>query len=205
MSNATLVNTVQTELLAFTAIASAAQQISSIFTPAGKIVGKFLIDFGLDSATTPVGTEIIIQESQKASGDDTWRMIWSAVTGTVAPSAIVMDAEEAATSTVIECGATVPALNDSVFFKNATIANSEWAKVRARVITGGSESFTIQDGLTNTQAAITLYNKAEQYVVAIPLAAGVRYRVVFNNNYAASSASCVGRVALITLDSVATA
>lgn len=197
-------NTVQTELKAITAVVSAAQSVSDIFTTSGKLNGIIFIDFGLDSATTPVGTEFRVETSQKLTGNDTWRTIPGGIriTGTTAPSAIVMDALEAAGQTVIECGATLPALNDIVFFKNATLGNSEWAKVTARVATGGSESFTIQDGLTNGQAAITLYNKAEQFVIPIDLAGIVRLRVVCNNNYATSSASIVWRCALVTCDSI---
>ena len=199
---ANITKTIQAELQGITAVASAAQSISSELSCPNQLAATIFIDFGLDSATTPVGTEFMIGVSQKASGNDTWRTIWSILTGVTAPSAIVTDAQETAGATVIECGATVPALNNIVFLKNSTIGNSEWVKVVARVITAGSESFTIQDGLTNIQAAGTYYDKAEQFIVQLDLPAIKRLRVVCNNNYAASSASCVWRCACITADSI---
>lgn len=201
---ATVTKTIQTELKSITAVAAANQSTSSELDVASKYSALIFIDFGLDSATTPVGTEFRIEVSEKATGTDTWRTFWSAITATVAPSAIVTDGTEVATSTQIECGATVPALNDIVFFKNSTIGNSEWGKVVARVTTGGSESFTLLDGLTNDQAGGTYYNKAEQFVVGLDLVSNPakRLRVVCNNNYAASSASCCWRCAAITADSI---
>lgn len=201
---ATITKTIQTELRGITAVASANQDISSELDVSSKLSALVFIDFGLDSGTTPVGTEFRIEVSEKSTGNDTWRTLWNTVTGTTAPVGMVMDATENAASTVIECGATVPALGDLLFFKNSTIGNSEWARVVARVTTGGSESVTLLDGLTNQQAAITVYNKSEQFVVGIDLVnnPAKRLRVVCNNNYAASSASCCWRCAVITGDSI---
>src|SRR4030042_470851 len=115
--------TVQTELKAITAVASGAQSISSVLDVATIFQITIFIDFGLDSATTPVGTEFRVQTSQKTSGDDTWRNIPGCivVTGVTAPSVVATDGTEAVGQTVIECGATVPALEDLMFFKNGTI------------------------------------------------------------------------------------
>ena len=196
--------TIQTELRAITAVASAAQDKSSELDVSGKMSALLFIDFGLDSATTPVGTEFRIEASQKATGNDTWRNLMSLITGVIAPVGMVTDGVEAADQTVIECGAVVPALGDIVFFKNATLSLSEWGLVVARVITGGSETVTLLDGLTNQQAQGTYYNKAEQFLIPIDLiqTPATRLRVVCNNNYAASSASCVWRCAAITADSM---
>jgi len=198
----TLKQTIQTDLIAWTAVASGNQQISNELNCENKIAARIGIYFGLDSATTPVGTEFIIQSSDKDAGDDGWIAIDRIITGVIAPSAIATDNVETAGATVIECGATIPALGDMVLFKNATVANSEIGSVVARVTTGGSESFTLRDGLTSEQAAGTYYNKAEKYSRLYAFDGVRRLRVVVNNNYAASSASCVVRVSCVTVDSI---
>lgn len=193
--------TIQTELKGITAVATAAQSVSDILTTTNTLSALIFIDFGLDSATAPVGTEFRIETSQKATGNDTWRMIPSGrvITGTVTPTAITSDGTDAAGATTILIGANTPALNDIVFRKHGTIALSEWCKVVA--ITAGT-SYVIQDALTNDQATTVHYNKAEQFVIPVNLENIKRLRVVCNNNYAASSASIVWRCAVTTADSV---
>lgn len=192
--------TIQTELLAITAISANVQQVSSTYTSLYTMQATVFIDHARDSASAFVGagTEYRVEVSQKASGNDTWRTLYSVVCGITAPSSIVMDAQEAAGQTRIECGATVPAVGDIVFFKNATLANSEWAKVIARDTTVSSEYFDILDGLTNIQPAITLYNQAEQFVITVNLRTGTRLRVVVNNNNGTTNYAIVSRIALIT-------
>ena len=175
--------TIQAEPLAVTAVAAGGQAVSTPVNVASERVIQVFIDHARDSATAPTvaGTEYRIEAAQTAAGNDTWRTIYSFNCDLAAPSAIVTDALEAVGQTVIECGATGPAIGDIVFFKNATLANSEWSRVVDRVTTGGSESFTVLDGLTNAQAAGTYYNKAEQFVVKLDIATVTRIRVVANN------------------------
>ena len=109
------------------------------------------------------------------------------------------DAEEAAGQTVIECGATVPAIGDILFFKNSTIANSEWANVVARVTTGGSETVTLESGLTNVQAAGTYYTQGEHFVLTIDVEAVTRLRVVANNQKGSTNRAICWRCAAITV------
>ena len=109
-----------------------------------------------------------------------------------------MDAQEAAGATRIETGATLPTKGDIVFFKNATIAKSEWAKVIATDATGGAEYFDILDGLTHVQPAITLFNKAEQFVLTLSVRGATRLRVVANNNNGSTNQNIVWRCAVIT-------
>lgn len=201
-----LTKTVQAELLPITAVASGLQVISAEMNVAALIAARLYIDFGLDSATTPVGTHLIIQGSEKAVGSDTWRTIWETITGVIAPTAITNDnIQNVGTgdaSSPILCGVSVPALQDAMFFKNATLANSEWGQVVARVTTGGSESYTLRDPFTYQQAATTYYNKAEFFTPLIQLDGVKRLRFVVDNAWAASSASCVVRVGMITTDDV---
>jgi len=192
-----VVKTIQTELLAITAVAANAQQKSSTLDVSLIDNAAIFIDHARDAAAAFVGagTEYRIEVSEKATGNDTWRTLYSVVCGIAAASSIVMDGEEAAGATLIECGDPDPPLGDIVFFKNATIANSEWGKVVAHV---NNVSFTLQDGLSNTQAAITLYNKAEQFVLNMSLKTATRMRVVVNNNNGTTNQAVVSRIACIT-------
>ena len=190
--------TIETELLAITAINANAQQKSSELTLLPDIFQTTIfIDHARDVATAFVGagTEYRIEVSEKASGDDTWRTVSSVVCDITIALAIIMDAEEAAGATLIECGVVEPVKGDIVFFKNATIANSEWAKVVA--VTADTD-FTLQDGLTNTQAAITLYNKAEQFALTLSTYSFTRLRVIVNNNNGTTNQNIVSRIAAIS-------
>jgi hypothetical protein len=197
-NEAGLIKTIQTELLPITAVAANAQQISSEFALTKTSKATIFIDHARDVATAFVGagTEYRVEVSEQASGNSTWRTAFSVVCDITAASSIVMDAEEAIGQTLIEIGATTPAVGDIVFFKNATLANSEWAKV---VAINAGVTFTIQDGLTYTQPAITLFNKAEQFVLAIDTTSFTRLRVVVNNNNGTTNQNIVSRVAIITV------
>lgn len=197
---APVVKTIQTELLAITAVLANAQQKSSELDVSSIDRASLFIDHARDIATAFVGagTEYVVEVSEKATGNDTWRTLYSVVCGIAAASSIVTDAEEAAAQTLIETGATIPAVGDIVFFKNAAIGNSEWAKVVAIVSNGADSTFTIQDGLTNTQAAGTYFNKAELFVLTFDLKSVKRLRVIVNNNNGTTNQNIVSRVAIIT-------
>lgn len=201
--------TIQTELLAITAVAAGAQQLSSVLNVATVFQVTIFIDHARDTsdllAMAGNGTEYRIQVSEKASGNDTWvdvpgGTVESAIT---ASASIAMDAQETAGATQIETGATLPAVGDIVFFQNATLANSEWGKVVSRVTTGGSESFTLQYGLTNTQAAITVSNYASRWALTIDVMSYTRLQVVVNNNKGTTNKPINCRIAAITMDTLA--
>jgi len=196
-----ITKTIETELQAIAALAADTQAVSSVLDLSGQIKKvAILIDHAKDAADASVGqgTEYVIQVSEKASGNDTWRALTSFTAAITAPTAMVTDAEEAAGQTVIECGAVVPAVGDILFFKNATIANSEWANVIARVTTGGSETVTLESGLTNTQAQGTYYTQGEHFVVVLDVEAITRLRVVCNNTKGTTNRAIVWRTAAIT-------
>src|SRR3990167_808600 len=142
--------TVETELQALATVAADVQDTSSTLALAGMKQVTIFVDHAKDNASASVGqgTEYVIQVSQAASGNDTWRSLVSFTAAITAPTAMVSDAQEAAGQTVIECGATVPAVGDILFFKNSTLGSSEWSNVVARVTTGGSETVTLESGLT---------------------------------------------------------
>ena len=192
-----ITKTIQTELNIIAAVAADAQDKSSELALTNVKKVAIFIDHARDAAGAFVGagTEYRVEVSEKASGNDTWRKIASAVCGIAAALGHAMDEEEAAGTTLILIGATTPLVNDIQFFKNATIANSEWGKIVAVV---DNTSFTLQDGLTNTQAAITTYSKGEHFVLLLDVEAYTRLRVVCNNNNGTTNQNIVWRCAAIT-------
>jgi hypothetical protein len=203
-----LTKRVELDLIGITPVASTLQSWSREANVDRAISGLVMIDFGLDSGTTPVGTEFRVLTSQEETGDDSWRPIpgCRVVTGTAAPTAIICDAGVALpvgkgiVGDPILIGAGTPALNDDVFFKHTTIANSEWVHVEAIV---AGTSFTINRGLRKAQVTgVTVYNKAEHPMIPMNLENVKRIIVNCNNNYAASSASIVWRARLITTEIV---
>jgi len=189
-----ITKTIQTELNIIAAVAADAQDKSSELALTNMKKVAIFIDHARDAtgAFVDAGTEYRVEVSEKATGNDTWRTIASAVCGIAAALGHVMDAEEAAGQTLIEIGATTPLVNDIQFFKNATIGNSEWGKIVA-VVDG--VSFTLQDGLTNTQAAITTYSQGEHFVLLLDVEAYTRLRVICNNNNGSTNQNIVWRCA----------
>jgi len=177
------IKNVEVPLLAITNVAANAQQKSAELDLRGLKRVTVNVDIGRTATTAFVGagTEVKVQFSQELTGNDGW-IDYSMVCDIAAATALVMDAQEAAGSTRIETGSGLPAAGDFVYFKNATIANSEWAKVVAILATGGSEYFDIEDGLKNVQDAITLYNKAQRFNPTFEVGPALRMRVVINNN-----------------------
>jgi hypothetical protein len=194
------VKTIQAELKAITAVAADVQSISSILDLTDIKKAAIFIDHAKDNASASVGqgTEYVIQVSEKAIGNDTWRTLTSFTAAITVPTAMVSDAEEAAGQTVIECGAVVPAVGDVLFFKNGTLANSEWANVIARDATGGSENVTLESGLTNVQAQGTYYTQGQHFTEAFDVSMFTRLRVVCNNTKGTTNRAIVWRVAAIT-------
>jgi len=193
--------TIKTELLAITAINANVQQKSSELTLLPDVFQTTIfIDHARDVATafSTAGTEYRIEVSEKASGNDTWRTVSSVVCDITAALSIVTDAIEASGQTVIECTAVVPIKGDIVFFKHGTIASSEWSKVVSVDASVGTENFTIQDALTDTQPQQTMFNKAEQFAITIPTHSFTRLRVIVNNNNGSTNQNIVSRIAAIT-------
>ena len=202
MSKETVVQAIQSELKAITAVAADAQSVSSTLSVYQKKRVTVMIDHAKDNALAAVGAgaEYRVQVSEKDSGNDTWRSLAAVTAQITVPVAVVTDNNEAAGQTVIECGAVVPAVGDIIFFKNAVIANSEWARVVAVDATPGTENFTIADGLTNAQAAGTYYTQGEHFVATVEVRAVTRLRVIANNANGSTNRAVVFRVAAITED-----
>jgi hypothetical protein len=192
---------IQTELIPISAVAAGAQLLSSVFDVSRYRSIVIFIDHARDAAGAFVGagTEYRILTSQKETGNDAWSPYTNVVCDITAASSIVMDGAEAAGQTRIETGATLPAVNDFVFFKHTTIALSEWSKVIKIDATGGSEYFDILHPLTNGAVSATIFNKAEKFPpITIDTRALKRIEIVVNNNNGSTNQAIVCRVACIS-------
>ena len=194
------VKAIQTELLAITSIAASTQQASTILSLTGIKKAAIFIDHGRGAVTAfgTNGTEYRVEVSEKASGNDTWRSLASVLAGsTVALAVASSGAVGAGTTVVTILSGTAVAAGDIVFWANtASAASCEWAKV---VAISGTASFTIQDGITNTQAAAhTIYTQGEEFALALDVAAATRMRVIVNNNASGTTYAVYSRIACIT-------
>jgi len=198
---ATLTKTIQAELKAISAVAAGAIDKSSELAVATHLAALLFIDFAPDGTGTPtVGTKVLVQASEKVSGDDTWRDVDVRQTGAAAANSSAVDGTENAGATVIEESATTGiAVDEIVFFKNGTLGNSEWSRVW-KVTT--NTSFELVDGLTNAQTGSTWFSKCFQFVVPLDLTAIKRLRVVCLNNMGATNIAIHWRAAIITADSI---
>lgn len=199
---ANITKTIQTELLAITAIGAGNQQLSSVLDVSTALAATLLIDHAPDSATAPtIGTEYRVEVSEKASGNDTWRPLYSFVTGIVAANLKTVQAtQNAGSTTITHTVAGTYVQDDIIFFKNSTIANSEWAKITS--ITSTTVE-VISDGLTNNQGGQQMINKCEFFVVPVDCTSIKRIRVVVNNKFGAGTTiAIVSRIAAITADSI---
>ena len=193
-----ILKTIETELMAITAVAADVQSISSTLALTGIKKATILIDHAKDNASASVGqgTEYVIQVSEKSTGNDTWRSLIAFTAAITAPTAVVTDGIEAAAQTLIEIGASTPVVGDILFFKHATIGSSEWANVIA--ISAGV-SCTLESGLTTQQAQGTYYTQGEHFVITIDCETLTRLRVVCNNTKGTTNRACVWRAACITV------
>ena len=192
-----LIKIIETELMPITAVAADVQSVSSILDVSTKKKVTIFIDHAKDNALASVGqgTEYVIQVSEKAAGNDTWRPLAAFTAAMTVPVAMITDNLEAVGQTLIECDVATPVVDDILFFKNATLALSEWAKVIARV---NGVSVTIESGLTNAQAIGTYYTQGEHFVLTVDVSSVTRLRVVANNTKGSTNRAIVWRCAAIT-------
>lgn len=204
MADKDYTNTVQTDLAIIQTLAADGMVKSSEFTPAGKLTANIGIWHAKDNASASVGagTKYVVSKSYTATGNDSWMPITWVQAGITAPTAMVTDGEEAAGQTVIECGAVVPVIGDIICFKHATIGSTEFREVVARVTAGGTESVTLKDALTNTQAQGTYYTQVEKFDIKVDLKGIIRLRVCVYNNLGSTNRAIIFRIALTTCDGI---
>jgi hypothetical protein len=173
-------------LLAITAVAADAQAQSSVLDLSGPSVAVLEIFHAPDGTGTPTkGTEYRVEVSATATGNDGWVVYSSYVTGLAAATKFDVDGVNAiGTTTIAESATTGLAQDDMIFFKEGTLANSEWRRI---VSLTANTSYVINDGLTTaTDTNTDVWNKCEKFQCSIP-ANWIRARVQVNNKYQAGT------------------
>lgn len=193
--------TIQTELMASSAVAASVIVASTVLSLTGIKQATIFIDHGRTSTVAfgaLGGTNYLIQGSEKAAGNDTWRTLATLVADSAAcSSALSSGAVGAGTTVITILSGTAFAANDLIMWANtADVANStEWARVATVT---GTASFTILDGITNAQGStVVITNKAEHFVTTLDVSSLTRVRVVVNNT-AGTTAIVRTRIAAIT-------
>jgi hypothetical protein len=192
--------TIQTEMMGIRTVAASVVIASTVLSLAGVKQATFFIDHARAAiaAFGTNGTNYLLQASEKAAGNDTWRTVATFVADSAAASsALSSGAYTAAQTAIVILSGTAFVANDIVFIADTTAATaSEWIRV---VLPTGTASFTILDGLTNAHASTEImYNKAENFVVTVDCASLTRARVVVNNNASGTTQNIYSRVAVIT-------
>ena len=175
---ATFAKTANLILLALQSIAASSVVVGAAVDVSTKLGGLVYVRFGRRAATAAgAGVNIRIEVSSKASGNNSWVPIAIFTTAFAAVESEAISNAEAAGDTVIEVASTTNLVaGDLIFFDNATIANGDFARIKSIV---ANVSVTLEEGLTNAQAAATvILDGAEIYnAVAIPEGA-IRLRAV---------------------------
>jgi hypothetical protein len=145
---------------------------ANIFVNIGRIV--------TDALTLPI--QCIVEASPMDSGDDQWFPWGAKNTGIAAAEDNSLDGDEAAGQTVISMAATTNfAAGDIIYFKNTTVASSEWSEI---VDVDAGNTITIKDGLKYAQtiAATTVYNECERHIIPVQLVGMSRFRLFVNGS-----------------------
>lgn len=187
---ATPSKTVATSVLTLQQIASNSVLVSSVQSVTTKFAAQFGVHLGRDDTggALTTGVAFRIEGSMKSSGDDQWFPLAEYTSGTATPEAEALTGTEAAGATVLEVASTTNlTVGDIILIKNTTIANSEWARIKA-VVT--NTSITVIDAITNAQTGSTVYDQAELWSPVIDLLNMTRIRLV-------ADASNTGRTVVV--------
>jgi hypothetical protein len=197
---ASISKTVQTEIMGIRTIAASAVIASTILSLIGAKQATFFIDHGRGSTVNfaGTGTNYLLQASEKAAGNDTWRTLATFnADSTACSSALSSGAYGLAATVITILSGTAFVANDMVLIADTTsVTASEWVRV---VLPTGTASFTILDGLNAAHASTeAMYNKAEHFTVTVDVGSLTRARVVVNNNASGTNQPIYSRVAVIT-------
>jgi hypothetical protein len=178
----TPVKSVATSILTLQQLASNSVLVSAVQSVTTKFSAQFGIHLGRDDTggVLAAGVAFRIEGSMKSSADDQWFPVAEYTSGTATPEAEAVSGTEAAASTVIEVASTSNlAAGDIILFKNTTIANSEWGRIKSIV---ANTSITVIDGITNAQTGSTIYDQGEFWSPVIDLLNLTRIRLVVDGS-----------------------
>tara|TARA_B100000941_G_C28408630_1_gene502148 strand:+ start:19 stop:618 length:600 start_codon:yes stop_codon:yes gene_type:complete len=182
------------ELSANQVLKSASQDVST------KLAATIFIHFALidPAGSLSSGVQFRIEASANSSGNDQWFPLVNYTTFTAAPASEAVSGTVTSGVTIVPVGSTTDLnVGDIVFFKNSTIGNSEWGRIRS---VSTDASITLIDALTNTQTGSTIYDLSEMFTAPIDLTAIGRIRVVADASN--TSRNTVVQVKMVTGDSI---
>lgn len=197
---ATITKTAAVAVLAHTAITHPNYVIGSAQDVSTKLAATLhLFHSSVEATANTNPGSFYVQVSGKTSGDDSWTTAAQFTASVVTDNTEAVTGTEAAGATVIECASTTgytAALG--IYFKNGTLANSEWGTIGS-VVT--NTSVTMIDAITNAQTGATMHNNSDVFICQLDLTAVVRLRVIFVH-VGAVGADCDVKGLLVTGDSI---
>ncbi len=189
----------QTDLIAngTSVLANATHVQATPLNVATMLEGWVIFDFAPVDTTTPnQPTELRIEGSNQASGNEFWRTVQTYTTRVTQSVTSAVDGTENAGSTLIEEATTTGLFSTGIiYFSNTTPANSEWAEV---IDVNTNVDFTIKDGLTRAQTGSSWFTQAEHWTRWINLAPLLRIRAVVFNNRGSTNRNIHVRCGLVT-------
>lgn len=175
---AALTKTPGTVVLTHTAITHPNSVIGSAQDVSTKFAATIICFHSAVEATANTNPgSFYIQVSGESSGNASWGTVAQFTASVVTDNIEAVSGTENAGATVIECASTTgytAAL--PIYFKNGTLANSEWAFIQSIVT---NTSVTVIDGITNAQTGSNMHNNADIFVAQLDLTAVSRLRVNF--------------------------
>lgn len=161
----------------------------SIFMHLGRIV----------ATAFTAGVNFRIEASHRLSGDDQWHTITtftSALGSSVAATTASVATSLAGQNVITVASTTGFAVGNYIYIENATIGNSEWARVT--IVTGGvNGTLTLEDNLTyDQQVGAIVTNQAEQYYALIDTTTFTRLRVVIDGSGAGQNFDSVAAMTI---------
>jgi len=187
-------------LLALQSVSASSVVVGTPLDVSTKMGGLVYLRFGRRAATAAgAGCNIRLEASHSASGDNSWYPFSIFTTAFAAAEAEAVSGTVAAGATAITVASTTNlTAGDLIFIDNGTIANSEWARIKA---ISANVSVTVEDALVNAATGCTLYDSAEIYApVAIPEGA-LRIRCVVDASL--FTQACAVEARYSTIDGIA--
>jgi hypothetical protein len=177
-------------VLAIQQIAAAAVVISSDIDVEDYLEVAGVIRIGRDVTTAlTAGVIARLQFSPKSTGNDCWAdAITFQTAAAAAESEAVSGTVNSGQNVITVASTTNLSLQDLIFIKNSTIANSEFKRIIA-VVT--NTSIAVINNLLNAQTGSTVYDQAEVFPFFLPCIGFARMRLVIDNSQNATQTVCV--------------
>jgi hypothetical protein len=189
-------------LLALQEIATAAVVVGSPVDVTAAFAGMAYVRFGRCAATALTAScRFRLEGSAKASGDGFWVPLFEWMSQVAAASDEAVSGTEAAGQDVISVASTTGLVaGDFVYFRNGTVANSEWARLKSIVT---NTSVTLEEPIINAQTGATMYDQAEVFVIPLDLLGVGRLRLVVDTAAGPTGQTIAAEAWLTTTNAIA--